>query len=141
MTFQPNLELREKVGHPFGTYIDAQGYIMLKKTTRKYHPIKEHILVAEIMYGGELPKGADVHHIDLDRTNNHPNNLMICSHSYHLIAHRWLRAKQACGNPGWRKCVFCKAWDEPENLFIGNTHNVYHRRCENEYGRQRYQRA
>ncbi len=139
MTFQPDLKLREVVLHPFNTYIDAQGYVMLNRTDRKQAPIKEHILIAEIMFGGPLPKGHDVHHLDHNRTNNNPLNLMVCSHSYHMITHRWDRAKKACGNSHWRKCLHCKQWDDPQNLFISNnSDNIYHRICQASYERERY---
>lgn len=39
--------------------------------------VYEHILVAEEILGRPLESGECVHHIDCDRTNNNPENLMI----------------------------------------------------------------
>ena len=97
--------------------------------------LHEHVLVAEKVLGRPLPKGAEIHHIDEDKANNANNNLVICpSKAYHSLLHRRLRALKECGNANWVKCLLCKKWDDPINLYIysvkGNpTPRAYHREC------------
>lgn len=90
------------------------GYI---KILSKY----EHIIVTEKALGKPLPKGANVHHIDADRTNNNPNNLVICpSKSYHWLIEVRGRAYDACGHADWVRCRYCGQYDDPKNMFIRN---------------------
>lgn len=93
----------------------------------------QHVVVAERALGRPLPKGAVVHHVDENRHNNVPSNLVICpSQEYHQLLHMRMRAKKACGNPNWRKCVYCKQYDAPENLKITPKRKVgmaYHDKC------------
>jgi hypothetical protein len=51
--------------------------------------IGEHVAVVEKAIGHQLPKGAEVHHINGDVSDNRPQNLVACdSHAYHLLLHR-----------------------------------------------------
>jgi len=113
------------------------GYVCIYKPD---HPranrnhVFEHIVIAETILGKALPDGACVHHIDGKRDNNLPNNLVICENSaYHTLIHRRQRAYKACGHSDWRKCKFCKQYDAPQNLYIGNGSQVYHHHCVNTY--------
>lgn len=103
---------------------------------RKY----EHVLVAEKALGHALPVGADVHHVDCDRSNNEPTNLVICpSREYHLMLHRRMRALEACGYVDWLKCSFCKVYDDPVNMRVyRDGKSGVHRDCEATYKRERY---
>lgn len=63
-----------------GTY-NSDGYKIIRGKA-------EHIRIAEKALGKELPKGAVVHHVDEDKSNNANDNLVICpSHSYHMLIH------------------------------------------------------
>lgn len=75
--------------------LSTHGYVLvtLGKRRRQY----EHILIAEKALGRKLkkisvghPLNEVVHHIDGDKTNNNPNNLLICTHRYHTELHRKL---------------------------------------------------
>jgi len=86
-----------------GRITTQKGYIKIQRP--KHHRadgsgyVFEHILVAEKMYGGALPRGAEVHHNNRLRHDNSPKNLTICKdHDEHMRIHkqdaiemRWFR--------------------------------------------------
>lgn len=62
------------------------GYIY--RTVSKNKLQYEHITIAEKALGKPLPKGAEVHHVNRIRSDNRPENLVICpSHAYHMLLH------------------------------------------------------
>lgn len=113
-------------------YIDNSGYsVIYVEGVRKL----EHVKVAEDALGKSLPRGVDVHHVDRDKLNNRPNNLVICpNRAYHKLIHQRMDALEACGHTNWRKCGICKQYDAPENLYIQKG-NVYHQKCATSYRR------
>lgn len=130
----------EKSAHWKGGRVDeGHGYTYLYKPE---HPrlsngvyVLEHILVAEKVLGKPLPIGVEIHHVNEDRADNKPGNLVICQDkTYHKLLHRRLRAYKACGHAGWEKCWVCKKYDAPGNLKIHNR-KIYHATCRNEYRR------
>lgn len=52
--------------------------------------IYEHIVVAEKKLGRHLMDNEVVHHLDCDRSNNHPNNLLVLLKSQHVVIHEWI---------------------------------------------------
>lgn len=106
-----------------GTSVNNQGY-------RVYAGKLLHILVAEKAIGKKLPKGAIVHHVNEDKTDNRNSNLLICDRAFHKVIHQRLNAMNACGNPNWRKCMICKKYDDPKNLYIPKKGNsAVHNSC------------
>lgn len=71
----------------------SNGY---RKCKASWHPfvgksgyVREHRLVAELREGRYLdPKVYDIHHIDGNHANNHPDNLEILTRREHLRRHR-----------------------------------------------------
>lgn len=91
-TKKPNSMCGE--GHPSwngGRYISSDGYVMVRVGTRTrgwrgYR--KEHLIVMEKKLGRKLKKGETVHHLDGDKQNNDPGNLVLCqSHADHRGLH------------------------------------------------------
>jgi hypothetical protein len=77
-----------------GRYLSTHGYVLLSTPDGRQY---EHILVAEKAIGRALlyispghPDNEVVHHINGDKQNNGPNNLLVCTHRYHLELHHRL---------------------------------------------------
>lgn len=69
-----------------GSYIDGDGYRQVSKDGKK---TPEHVLLAEKALGRRLVRGKEVvHHINGDKLDNRPCNLLICSNSYHARLHQ-----------------------------------------------------
>ena len=102
-----------------------------------------HVAIAEKALGRELRLEEIVHHADENKANNANNNLVICpDHTYHMLLHRRLRAYQTTGNPNLRKCVLCKKWDVPENLYFPpSQYSGKHKVCDAAAQSKRYLRS
>ena len=97
-----------------------------------------HVNIAESAIGKSLPGLAEVHHVDGNRSNNVTSNLVICpSPAYHQLLHIRTDALEACGNANWKKCKYCKEYDDPEVMaeFCRRRPNpgYYHRKCHSIY--------
>ena len=124
--------------------LTVDGYVEVyapghPRAIRSY--IKEHILVMEEALCRYILPTEVIHHIDNDKTNNHPSNLMLfTSNGEHIMYHTKLRAFDACGNYNWIKCHHCKNYDDPKNLHTyKNKKGVtvgYHNKCAAEYQRK-----
>ena len=109
-----------------GRTITHYGYVMICLDAKS---VLEHVIVAEKVLGKPLPPKARLHHVDGNRTNNAPGNLVICQdQAYHMLLHRRQRALEACGHAAWRLCAICKEYDDPQNMY--GHHGTYrHRSC------------
>lgn len=82
------------------------------------HPGLVHRALAEKALGRKLTTDEVVHHINEDPLDNRPENLLICTRAYHKLLHTRMRAQEACGNPEYRKCLYCDMYDAPENMTL-----------------------
>lgn len=126
-----------------GGIYKKNGYAYVLK---KGHPkaikggyVRRSHLVAETILGKPLPSKAIVHHVSGIRNDDRPQNLVICENQkFHLLLHRREIALRKCGHANWRKCPFCKQYDDPNNLCIYSNGFVCHKECRNQYNRDRY---
>jgi hypothetical protein len=74
--------------------LSSMGYVLVWAPD---HPrasrgrVPEHILVVEQMLGRFLARGEEVHHIDFDKQNNDPSNLLVVTASEHQKYHPQVR--------------------------------------------------
>lgn len=96
----------------------------------------EHLLIAEAALGACLPEKSEIHHVNGQRTDNDHANLVICEdHAYHMLLHLRGRAYAECGHPTWRRCYFCKQYDDPANMIVKRS--AHHLSCRKAYERKR----
>jgi len=119
-----------------GTYMEPRGYMTISHADHpramKNRRVYEHILAAEKAIGKSLPKGAVVHHVNENKSDNRNENLVICENTiYHHLLHARKRAYDATGNADSKKCCCCKQWDLPCNMRQLRTRQSvwYHRQC------------
>lgn len=101
--------------HPWaGRPITRDCYRQVKALThsraKERGYVNEHVVIAEAALGKALPVGAEVHHVNGDKTDNRSSNLVICpSKAYHKLLHRRIRIRAAGGDPNLDKiCSKCQ---------------------------------
>lgn len=91
--------------------VDSNGYILVFApdwySGQRYDgKIFEHILVyCEHNGYAFLPKGMVVHHLDCNKQNNHPDNLVLVSIQDHRRIHAWLNKVQRLSREGVENSV------------------------------------
>lgn len=116
-------------------YRRADNYKQANRTLGKRY---EHIAVAEKALGKSLPLGAEIHHVNEDKSDNRNANLVICpSAKYHALLHMRMRAIEAGFPTHYRRCYTCGKFDDPGSLYIKpNTAHANHRECLNALKRE-----
>lgn len=94
--------------------INRRGYVRIRMGGQS---VQQHVVVATRALGRPIPVGAEVHHVDGDKRNNAPANLVICQDmAYHQLLHRRARVVRAGGDPGRHlvcgRCGEVKAFSE-----------------------------
>lgn len=87
--------------------LSSGGYVRVQvgAKLRQY----EHILLAENVVGRPLKRGEVVHHINCDRTDNRPENLLVCKIGYHMALHARMRK-----HPYWSQFKNRRSqWQQP----------------------------
>ncbi len=92
---------------------DPRAYLMTHQPghhrASPHGGVPTHVLIVERAMGKPLPVGAEVHHVDRNRHNNTPRNLVVCQDRvYHRLLHVRARILKAGGNPNTDKvCSRC----------------------------------
>lgn len=96
--------------------------------------------VAENALGRTLPSSVQVHHVDGDKSNNKNSNLVICpNQAYHNLLHLRTDAINNGAPAYFRKCPYCKLYDDPENMLniqvdeYRPSGTCIHRECRRQY--------
>ena len=78
-------------------------------TSKDRKPKKWHRVYIENLIGIILPKESEIHHVDYNRANNDPSNLVVCpDRSYHKLLHKRQEVLEAGYNPDkYQKCTDC----------------------------------
>jgi hypothetical protein len=139
VSFVFNHHLRNKTGvsnsqWKGGRVINFQGYVLIYKPL---HPravkgyVLEHTLVLEEVLGRPILPTETGHHINGDKTDNSPGNLILfATKAMHTAFHQRLKAFEACDHWDWRQCWICHRYDGIENLYINPAaQNAYHQDC------------
>jgi hypothetical protein len=120
------------------------GYVLIYKPehlrSNKNGYVFEHILVMERILNRSLLPGETTHHIDENKGNNEPGNLILFSTpGSHISYHNRLQAFKMCGYWDWLRCPICKQYDDPQNISIYNKGGYIsgrHSNCFNNYRKE-----
>lgn len=108
-----------RYGDPLVRFRAVRGTGSVQNGYRFIGDVQEHVLIAEKAIGKKLPPGAVVHHVDENKANNDPTNLVVCpSQAYHMMIHQRQAAYDACGNASFRKCVYCGTYSDPSEMKV-----------------------
>lgn len=115
---------------------DANIYTAKRERGESRH---EHVVVAERALGRPLPPGAQVHHVDKNRRNNAPTNLVICQdQKYHHLLHVRAKVVRAGGNPNTQRvCTGCERLRSLDEFAKGR---AACRACSSEYFKRWHER-
>lgn len=109
---------------------------LYKETTDDYI----HRIVAQEKIGRKLKSGEIVHHIDEDKTNNNPENLMVFkSRSAHICYHNGGiliplgDGTYDCKSSNLKKCIACKKILDYKNTsgYCREHYNIFQRKIKN----------
>jgi hypothetical protein len=136
---------RRRLKKRVSSFVNHYGYLRIyvpdhPRSHKGY--VLSHVVEAEKIIGKPLPQSAVVHHIDGDRLNNSPANLVVCENDqYHKYIHRRERALIACGHADWVKCIYCGVYDSPDSMRV-YSYSFYgasgrHSECQSKYVKER----
>jgi hypothetical protein len=101
--------------HPHAT---KRGYVYNYRLEVE-ETLGRYLLPTEIVHHEFLPNGSYF--------------LIVCRNQReHSFIHMFSEAARKCGNPSWRRCSFCKEYDDLKNL-SNNTKGTYHTACQRKY--------
>lgn len=80
--------------------------------------VYEHVLIAEEIIDRPLKEGEVVHHLDKQRCNNSPDNLLVISNPMHMKLHGWMDKHEIIPNERQEEriklgCIRCEVCEKP----------------------------
>lgn len=90
-----------------------------------------HRYIAERALGRKLKSDEHVHHVDYDKLNNHPSNLVICKNNYHKLLHARTDTINAGFDPNTHlRCSHCKTYHPKSDFYTNpNKYSGYSNNC------------
>jgi hypothetical protein len=126
-----------------GRVMASNGYVWVARpghprATKSGGYIGEHVDMAERALGRLLPDGVEIHHVDENKSNNVPGNLVLCENrAYHALLHKRSRALAACGDASALRCYFCHTYDNQADIYTTSQGKTRHRSCERRWAKER----
>lgn len=110
--------------------INKNGYVVVEypehhksfDTGTGIRGVYEHVLVAEeFILGRKIKEGEVIHHLDSNRSNNSPENLLPMSSPSHGKLHKWMTNNVIIPTPKYSErksvgCVRCALCEKPINF-------------------------
>jgi hypothetical protein len=115
-------------------------------TTKDRKNIRLHRILVENILGIKLSSEVEIHHVDGNRANNDPSNLVVCpNRSYHQLLHRRQATIDAGFNPDTHHvCTDCKTYKMFSEFSLNKTrasgYNNLCKGCDNKRNKERYKR-
>jgi hypothetical protein len=128
-----DVEKRLRNANGEGTAIKVGKY---SRVTINGERVQAHVAIVEAVLGRSLPAGAEIHHVNEDKTDNRHENLVVCpDRAYHQLLHARTRALDSCGDANKRTCRHCHEYDSLDQL-VKNGTSYYHLACAAGYQRE-----
>lgn len=96
------------------------GYVVLD--TGEY----EHRVIAKELIGRELQDNEEVHHLDRNKSNNTPSNLIVLEKNQHAKLHKWLDKNIVIPKPKYilnksNRCLNCEKPIEKDEKYCSDS--------------------
>lgn len=118
-----------------GHFIDNDGYVRIggmagHPRANRSNQVYEHILVMEELLERRISLNEQIHHLNRQRWDNRPENLIVCTTAEHASFHT---DKTSHLHGGLNAPAFCFCFEPIESIESAGTVEVYDIKCEGPY--------